>query len=125
MQSGRSEAYALEAKDEGLVGNGTTHIHWECFTDRCPDFISVNERNLSINVDGNFTSSKSASGIFILNIHSFDTVTNTTHLEAFILAIRYIAPEIPTERKIRINQPWDVWVRNKQRRGSLPYNVGK
>ena len=85
----------------------------------------MNERNLSINVDGNFTSSKSASGIFIFNIHSKDTVTNQTQLEAYIIAILYTAPVIPSERKIRINQPWDTWVRNKQRRGSLPYNVGK
>ncbi len=41
---------------------------WECYSETCPDFILVNNDDLTVRIDGSKTFSKEAAGLYVLNI---------------------------------------------------------
>ena len=83
---------------------GNTEVSWECYSDYCPDFIKVNSWNLTISVDGTFTTGKQAAGTYMLSIRSKDVVQNILILESFFIIIRH------TRTGFRTSQEWNRWV---------------
>lgn len=118
LGSGVSGVYPLKAASKGL-NPANTEVFWSCYSDYCPDFIRINSSNLSLSVDGDSTTGRPASGVYVLNIRSEDTVADIVVLEAFLIVIRYTSRG-PAKR-INITRPWDIWVQS----GRSPYNVGR
>ena len=47
--------------------------------------------------------------------------TGLSHKQMVIISIRYTIKEPKGKKKIKINQPWDIWL--KKNKGKLPYAV--
>ena len=54
-------------------------------------------------------------------LQGHDSWTGLTHKQMVIISIRYTIKEPKGKKKIRISQPWDIWL--KKNKGKLPYAV--
>ena len=61
IKSGQNRIFPLKAKSKGYKGKDPhTTVTWDCYSDTCPDFIRVNDLNLTVHIDGTKTYGKDA-----------------------------------------------------------------
>ena len=61
----------------------------------------------------------------MLDILVDNTETGDQVKETFIVYLKYDKKAAKPKKKIKINKPWDVWVRINKKKGRLPYSLGK
>ena len=97
-------------------------IYTECMSIKCPPWIIANKEKMTVRVDGRRTRNKSAKGMYMYYFLAHDETTGSNQHKIVILSINYTEAKPEKEKRIRINLPWNIWL--KKNRNKLPYAVG-
>ena len=123
VYSGNDKDFPLFASNNEIfsVGPPEVEVSVGCYSDDvCPEFIRVNDAELTVHVDGDKTFSKKVQGMYILDVLVENTATHDKIKENIIVYLNYRSKG-ELKNRININKPWDVWITKK----NLPYSIGK